>query len=171
MHEQEIKILQKQVTKLKSDDFDLEAWKAGSIIILERIFGPGNQKINQLQKIKYDQSSWALREASGSKNMMETCKKQGREILEIAMDELTLFGLPEEVAAEQAAPFKTVIVEALENELTIAQYREIIRIVDSDKQLTDKQKMLIETLHKYGHDVADNILSSILLSERTKKYL
>lgn len=171
MHEQEIKILQKQVAKLKDEDFDLEAWKAGAVIILERIFGPGNQKITQLQKIKYDQSSWALREASGSKNMMETCKKQGREILEISMDELTLFGLPEEVAAEQAAPFKTVVVEALENELTISQYREIIRIIDSDKQLKDKQKMLIDTLHKYRHDVVDNILSSILLSEQTKKYL
>jgi hypothetical protein len=171
MNEQEIKILQKQVSKLSAEDFDLEAWKAGAIIILERIFGSGNQKISQLEKIKYDQSSWALREASGSKNMMETCKKQGREILEIAMDELALFGLPEEVEAEHAAPFKTVIVQALENELKISQYREIFRIIDSDKKRIDKQKELIETLHKSGHDVAENILSSILLSEQTKKYL
>ena len=171
MNEQEIKLLQKQVAKLKAEDFDLEAWKAGAIIILERMFGPGNQKITQMEKIKYDQSSWALREASGSKNMMETCKKQGREILEIAMDELALFGLPEDIAAEHAAPFKTVIVQALENELKISQYREIIRIIDSDKKSADKQKSLIDTLNKYGHDVADRILSSILLSEQTKKYL
>jgi uncharacterized protein YllA (UPF0747 family) len=171
MNEQEIKLLQKQVAKLEAEDFDLEAWKAGAIIILERIFGPGNQKITQMEKIKYDQSSWALREASGSKNMMETCKKQGKEVLEIAMDELALFGLPEEIEAEHAAPFKSVIVQALENELKISQYREIVRIIDSDKKLQDKQKWLIDTLNKYGHDVADGILSSILLSEQTKKYL
>jgi hypothetical protein len=171
MKEQEIKMLQKQVSKLKSDDFDLDAWKTGAIIILERIFGPGNQKISQLEKIKYDQSSWALREAKGSKNLMETCKKQGQEILEIAIDELEHIGLPEEVEDAQAAPFKSVIVQALENELKISQYREVVRIIDSDKKLVEKQKALIDTLHKYGHDVADNILTSILLSEQTKKHL
>ncbi len=171
MKEQEIKLLQKQVSKLKSDDFDLEAWKTGAIIILERIFGPGNQKIAQLEKIKYDQSSWALREAKGSKNLMETCKKQGEEILEIAIDELRHFGLPEDIVDAQAAPFKAVIVQALENELKISQYREVVRIIDSDKKLVEKQKELLDTLHNYGHDVADNILTSILLSDQTKKYL
>jgi len=171
MKEQEIKMLQKQVSKLKSDDFDLDAWKTGAVIILERIFGPGNQKIAQLEKIKYDQSSWALREAKGSKNLMETCKKQGQEILEIAIDELEHIGLPEEVEDAQAAPFKSVIVQALENELKISQYREVVHIIDSDKKLVEKQKALIDTLHKYGHDVADNILTSILLSEQTKKHL
>jgi hypothetical protein len=171
MKDQEIKMLQKQVSKLESDDFDLEAWKTGAIIILERIFGSGNQKIAQLEKIKYDQSSWALREAKGSKNLMETCKKQGKEILEIAIDELRHFGLPEEVADAQAAPFKSVIVQALENELKISQYREVVRIIDSDKKLVEKQKELLDTLHNYGHDVAENILSSILLSELTNKYL
>jgi len=171
MKEQEIKMLQKQMSKLQSDDFDLEAWKTGAIIILERIFGPDNQKIAQLGKIKYDQSSWALREAKGSKNLMETCKKQGKEILEIAIDELRHFGLPQEVADAQAAPFKGVIVKALENELKISQYREVVRIIDSDKKLVEKQKELLDTLHNYGHDVAENILTSILLSDQTKKYL
>ncbi len=171
MKEPEIELLNKQVSKLNADDFDLEAWKTGAIILMERIFGPGNQKIKQLEKIKYDQSSWALREAKGSKNMMETCKKQGKEILDIAMDELRQFGFPEEFADAQAAPFKSVIVDALENELKISQYREVVRIIDSDKKLIEKQKELVDTLHKYGHDVTENILTSILLSEQTKKYL
>ena len=156
MKELEIELLNKQVAKLNADDFDLEAWKGGAIILLERIFGPDNQKIKQLEKIKYDQSSWALREAKGSN---------------IAMDELNQFGLPEEIADAQAAPFKTVIVEALENELKISQYRAVVRIIDSDKKLVEKQKELIDTLHQYGHDVAENILTNILLSEQTKKYL
>ncbi|MCG8309150.1 MAG: hypothetical protein MI975_17290 [Cytophagales bacterium] len=171
MRLQEIKLLKKQMNKLDTSDFDLEAWKTGATIILERIFGPGNQKISQIEKIKYDQSSWALREAKGSKNMMETCKKQGREILGIAIDELEHFGLPEEIEEAQAAPFKSTIVQALENELKISEYREVIRIIDSDKKNTEKRKELIETLNDYGHDIIENILTSILLSDQTKKYL
>ena len=171
MNNQEIAILKKQISKLDAEDFDLEAWKTGAIILLERLFGPGNQKISQMEKIKYDQSSWALREAKGSKNMMETCKKQGREILDIAIEELTHFGLPEELEEEQAAPFKATIVHALENELKIAEYRELVRIINSDKKPVEKQKELIDALNNYGHDSAENILSTILLSEQTRKHL
>lgn len=171
MKEKEVKLLRKQIDKLDSEDFDLDAWKTGAVIVLERIFGGDNQKIRQIEKIKYDQSSWALREAKGSKNMMETCKKQGKEILEIAMDELQHFGLPEDVEEEKATPFKKVIVEALEEELKISQYRELVHLIDSDKKLEEKRKELIDALHNYGHDVADNVLASILLAESTKKYL
>lgn len=171
IHKKEIKLLQKQVDKLVAEDFDLEAWKSGAIIILERLFGVENQKIMQIEKIKYDQSSWALREAKGSKNMMETCKKQCREILHISIDELENFGLPDEVVEAHAAPFKTTIVQALENELKIGQYREVVRIIDSDKKMQEKRKELIDTLNTYGHDFTDNILASILLADQTKQYL
>lgn len=167
----EIQLLQKQINKLGNEDFDLEAWKSGAIIILERFFGAENQKIKQIEKIKYDQSSWALREAKGSKNMMDACKKQGKEVLHIAMDELEHFGLPEEISEAQSTPFKTIIIQALENELKIAQYREVVRIIDSDIKIKEKQKELIEKLNSYGHDFAENILASILLSEQTKQYL
>ena len=171
MKSKEIELLNKQVAKLNADDFDLEAWKTGAIISLERIFGADNQKIAQIEKIKYDQSSWALREAKGSKNMMETCKKQGREILEIAVDELEHFGLPDEMLEAKAAPFKATIVSALEDELKISQYREIVRIICSDKKPGEKKKELIDTLNDFGHDAAENILTSILLSDQTKNYL
>lgn len=171
MKTQEIEILKKQIAKLDSADFDLQAWKTGAIILLERIFGSGNQKISQMEKIKYDQSSWALREATGSKNMMETCKKQGKEILEIAIDELDHFGLPEDIEEAQAAPFKITIIQALEKELKIAEYREVLRIINSDKKPEERKKELIDTLNTYGHDIAENVLASILLSEQTQKYL
>ena len=170
-NKKEIKLLQKQIDKLGADDFDLEAWKSGSIIILERLFGEDNQKIRQIEKIKYDQSSWALREAKGSKNMMETCKNQCREILHISIDELENFGLPDDLTEAHAAPFKTILVQALESELKIAQYKEVVRIIGSDKKIKEKQKELIDTLNSFGHDYAQNILSSILLADQTKQYL
>jgi uncharacterized protein YllA (UPF0747 family) len=170
-HKKETQLLQKQIDKLDSDDFDLEAWKSSAIIVLERFFGAENQKIKQIEKIKYDQSSWALREAKGSKNMMDACKKQGKEVLRISIDELEHFGMPDEVAEAQSTPFKTIIIQALEKELKIAQYREVVRIIDSDKKIQEKQKELIEKLNTYGHDFAENILASILLAKQTKQYL
>ena len=59
----------------------------------------------------------------------------------------------------------------LEEELKIGQYREVIRIIDSDMKNDEKKKLLIDTLNEYGHDIAENVLASILLSEQTKKYL
>ena len=53
MKEKEIELLKKQLAKLESQDFDLEAWKTGATILLERIFGADNQKIAQVEKIKY----------------------------------------------------------------------------------------------------------------------
>ncbi len=167
----EVDLLKKQIKKLEAPDFDLEAWKTGAIIILERIFGPDNQKIEMMEKIKYDQSSWALREAKGSKNMMETCKKQGGEILQIAIDELEHFGLPEEVEEAKATPFKAVIEQALENELKIAQYKEVLRIIHSDKGFDDKKQELLDLLHQCGHDITDNLIAWILLADQTKNYI
>lgn len=167
----EIQLLQKQIEKLSAEDFDLEAWKSSAIIILERLFGVDNQKIKQIEKVKYDQSSWALREAKGSKNMMDTCKKQSKEILLISIDELELFGIPEDMKEAQAAPFKSVIIQALENELKIAQYKEVVTIINTDIASDEKQNKLMGALSSYGHDTAENILISILLAEQTKKYL
>ena len=167
MKEKEIELLKKQLKKLESQDFDLEAWKTGATILLERIFGPQNQKIAQVEKIKYDQSSWALREAKGSTNMMEACKKQGKEILEIAIDELDILGRPADLEEANAEPLKAVIQGALENQLKIAQYREVVKIISSDKNLDAKKKELIEQLTEYGHDMADSILSDVLLHKTT----
>jgi hypothetical protein len=171
MREQEVKLLKKQMAKLDDADFDLGAWKTGAIIILERIFGPDNQKIFQMEKIRYDQSSWALREAKGSKNMMDTCKKQGQEILEIAIEELEQLGLPKETGSLPTESLQKVLVQSLENELKISQYKEVVRIVQADKKTTDKKKELIDMLNKCGHDVGENILASILLSDESKNCL
>lgn len=171
MKEQEIKLLQKQAAKLNADDFDLEAWKTGAIIILERIFGAGNQKIAQMEKVKYDQSSWALREASGSKNMMTTCKKQGQEILEIAIEELKHLGSPEDMEDAKSSPLRKVLVEALEEELKISQFKEVVKIINSDKKPDIRKKELLEALNNFGHDVGDNILSAILLADESKTVL
>ena len=46
-----VQVLQDQIEKLNAKDFDLNAWKNFTILLLERIFGPGNQKIQAIQKL------------------------------------------------------------------------------------------------------------------------
>ena len=87
----EVELLQAQMDKLKAKDFDLDAWKQYTVVLLSRIFGEHNPKIRQIEKIEYDFSSWSLRDTSGKSAYMETCKKLGREVLQASIDELNAF--------------------------------------------------------------------------------
>mgnify|MGYP000326093781 CR=1 FL=1 len=79
-----IEVLQAQIAKLEEKEFDLNAWKNFTVLLLERIFGLNTKKISAIEKIKYDQGSWVLRDETGYTNSMEACKKLGREVLEEA---------------------------------------------------------------------------------------
>lgn len=163
MAQKEIELLKARIEKLDAKDFDLEAWKNHTIVILERIFGSGNQKIEQIKKINYDYGSWSLRDTSGYSSYLDTCKKLSREILEASISELENFGLPEKGSAEQKQSESIiVIISALEDELKVSQLKEIKKIAGSDKEIEAKQKEIIEKLRVFGNESAINILSKIL---------
>jgi len=163
MAQKEIKILQAQIDKLDEKEFDLEAWKKYTIIILDRIFGYNSQKVKQIESIEYDFSSWSLRDTSGSSSYLETCKKLGQEILEAAIEELKIFGLPEE--SEDTVELFNAIDSALNDELKGSQYKEIIKILTSLKKPASKNSLIQEKLKSYPTDTATEILSGILCSQ------
>ena len=85
-----IELLKKRLERLAEKDFDLESWKSGTELLLTRIFGKGNAYNNEIKDLKVDYSSWSLRDATSDYNPKESCKRSGREILEIAVAELQL---------------------------------------------------------------------------------
>jgi hypothetical protein len=85
-----IELLKKRIDRLAEMDFDLESWKSGTTILLSRIFGKNNSYSNEIDDLKVDYSSWALRDATSDYNPKETCKRCGREILELAITELQM---------------------------------------------------------------------------------
>ena len=85
-----IELLKKRLEGLAEKDFDLESWKSGTELLLTRIFGKGNAYTNEIKDLKVDYSSWSLRDATSDYNPKESCKRSGREILEIAVAELQL---------------------------------------------------------------------------------
>ena len=88
-------LLKKQIKKLDSPDFDLEAWKISTQLLLGNVFGAFDQKTIAIRDLKIDYSSTMLRDSNADYKPVETCKKKGHEILELAVDELELTNVPE----------------------------------------------------------------------------
>jgi hypothetical protein len=163
-----IDVLEGQITKLEAKDFDLNAWKSFTILLLERIFGRQSKKIEAIQKIKYDMGSWVLRDETGYTNSMEACKKLGREVLQEAIVELQTFGLPEE--SPDTIPFETIL-NALRDELTGSQFREIKKAVAEKGAIEDRKKILITKLQGYGSDASWAIVANILSDDQIAEKL
>ncbi|MEO9482850.1 MAG: hypothetical protein ABJG47_05365 [Ekhidna sp.] len=100
MKAQYIKLLKKQITKLEDEHFDLEAWKTSAITVLQRIFGASDLRAKQIEQLKIDYSSWALRDSNSNYKPVETAKLKGKEILNTAIDEIEIFGAPENHAMD-----------------------------------------------------------------------
>jgi len=81
--------------RIGEKDFDLEVWKTAAVSNLTRIFGPEHPKVKQLEAIKIDYSSWALRDAPASYHPLESSRRMGRELILSAIDEIEIFGVPE----------------------------------------------------------------------------
>ncbi len=156
----QIDLIRLQIDKLDAKDMDLEAWKGSTIVLLERIFGENNQRLKHIENIKYDYSSWSLRDASGSVSQLDSCKRRGKEILEVCISELENFGLPENVLKERDS--FNIIVGALESTLTVSQYREIKQIICANLDIDEKRETLDEALKSFGANTQSNILMLIL---------
>ncbi len=163
-----VEVLEGQILKLEAKDFDLNAWKNYTALLLERIFGGQSKKIEAIQKIKYDQGSWVLRDETGYTNSMKACKKLGREVLKEAIVELETFGMPEE--SPDTIPFE-IILNALKDELTGSQFREIRKAVGEKGANEDRKKILSAKLQGYGSDAAWAIVANILSEDRIAEKL
>lgn len=88
-----IKLLTNQIHKLELEDFDLEAWKSSTVSVLSRVFGKSDPRIGQIEGLKIDYSSWALRDSNSKYKPIESCKRKGKEILVTAIEEIETFGI------------------------------------------------------------------------------
>lgn len=90
-----IALLKKQIKKLDASDFDLEAWKLSTQLLLNQIFGSFDPKTLAIRDLKIDYSSTMLRDSNADYRPLETCKRKGREVLELSVDELEMAIIPE----------------------------------------------------------------------------
>ena len=159
MAEKERELIRKQIARLDEKDFDLNIWKSTTILVLDRIFGMDSAKINLIKNISYDYSSWTLRDTSGA-SATDIVKKLGREILETIIQELETYGLPEKKESRQIE--MDVIQSELEKALRISQFRELISIIQENKEMAERRKKLSEKLQTFGDVTVREILAGIL---------
>lgn len=162
MSEKEIQLLEQQIERLDNKNFDLEAWKKYTIIILARIFGEKSGKIKLIEKLNYKFSSWSLRDASGNESYEEGTKKLAREILQAAIDEIKAFGLPE-IEVERIDKAVLDLLSILLDELKGSQIKQLKTILKSRESKEEKQRMIKEIVEGIGDNNAYGILTAILM--------
>lgn len=161
MIEKKIELIKRQIENLEKKDFNLEAWKTSTKLVLERIFGGGSQKIREIDRIRYDLSSWTMRDTMGTSSTMDTCKKTGRAILEMAIQELEILG--EEAAASQSDLVSVSLIRtALEEELKGFQLKELREMLSSGESDQARKDAVTAFLEKAGPATTCQILASIL---------
>lgn len=140
-----IELLKKRIDGLAEKDFDLEVWRTGTALLLTNIFGKGNSYSSEIADLKVDYSSWSLRDATSDYNPKETCKRRGREILELALAELPQL-------TNQKMAIKTIksIVQDKSGKLEIA-------IANKD------EKAILSLLNKENKDRLTRLLAKLLL--------
>jgi len=149
-----IKLLKNQGRKLNSDDFDLESWKSSSIALLSKAFGPDDPLVIEIQKLKIDYGSWALRDAKASYDPMETCKKIGKDVIEIAIGQL-------ETTEESNKNSKSI----LEKELQQDMLEPIYTILNSNKSEARKREELVLVLKKFDINRLTSLLARFIMKE------
>jgi len=166
MVNKEIKLLERQIEKLTASDFDFEAWKKYSVIILSRIFGDNDEKIKQLKNIDFEFSSWSLRDASGNESYEEGSKRLATEVLKAAIDELKIYGIPN-IDNNNKDVVSRELLNIILDELKGSQVKELSKILSSSDSMTEKKrrvKELIKEIGEYGsYDIITNIITNPLI--------
>ena len=157
MEEKFILLLNKQIDKIDAEEFDLEAWKGSTIALINNIYGKDNHKSEQIKGLHIDYSSWALRDATSRYNPLESCKKQGREILQLTIDEIENFGLP----TGQMNPVVSFIHRIFELELKGSQLKELKNLLDK----SDNKDEIIQKMVKGWGSVTNAQIVTLMVKE------
>jgi flagellar motility protein MotE (MotC chaperone) len=155
MAEKEIALLRELIERLDDKKFDLEAWKNHTEIYLEQIFGKDSSVVKMIRDLKYDYSSWSLRDVSGAGKPANPVLIQAKEILEAAIASLQQFGIPERERVETKA------WDLLEEELTGKQIKELRGVMQSgDPAKKEKVSKILESL---DNETMAKIIAGIIL--------
>ncbi len=169
MVKKEIKLLEQQIEKLNSPDFDFEAWKKYSIIILSRIFGNNDEKIIQLNNIDFEFNSWSLRDASGNESYEEGSKKLATEVLKAAIDELNIYGMPN--LDMNRDTITNELLDIILDEFKGSQVKELSNILSSCDSITEKKRRIKEIIEEVGEHGSYDIITNILTNHTISKVI
>ncbi|HHP7240939.1 MAG TPA: hypothetical protein ACFCUD_04675 [Cyclobacteriaceae bacterium] len=155
MKEEYINLLADQIKKLENEKFDLEAWKSSTTSILSKVYDKYDPKVKQIERLKIDYSSWMLRDSSSTYKPIDSAKMLGREILESTINEIRIFGLP-----DQSKSIRQNILDSLSDELKGSDFKKLQQMVE-DKSITEKH--VREIVNKLNKNSLSNLVTKILV--------
>lgn len=155
MAEKEITLLKAQREKLSVKSFDLDGWKNQTLLLAQRVFGKDHPVLKMINDLKYDYSSWHLRDVTGNKETEDPVRVQARQILDAAIAELEALGVPS--PETQANP----VWEILEKELTGKQLKELQDILADDT--AGRLEKIREKLNVLKKEDLVNIISRMMI--------
>ncbi|NOY36755.1 MAG: hypothetical protein GXO83_04195 [Chlorobi bacterium] len=160
--EKQIELIRTQIGKLDAPDFDLEAWKNTSILILSRIFGQTSLIVSKIQSLSHHLSSWALRDTLGKTSGEEQVKRNAREMLETVILEIETLGPPVQESGKETSPVMEAIRKALENELKVSQYRTLQEILSGPYRDDERLGKVHDFLAPFDAETLRKILAALL---------
>jgi hypothetical protein len=156
MSQKEVDLLKEQIKQLSNRKFDLEAWKAHTLVFVSRIFGENSEHVRLIRELKYDYSSWNLRDTAGGIQASDPVRNQAREILDAAVSELETLGVPKRIAKkEQELP------DIFRNELTGREVSELERLLALPAN--ERKKALTDFIGSKDKEILTSILVEFLL--------
>jgi hypothetical protein len=117
-------ILNDLLDEIGKKEFDLEAWKMKALMVFKMFFGPEDEKIGFIKNLRYDYSSWTLRDSAGSKQP-DSVKENARRIVETALLEISL-----------STKDENLVLDTIKEELTGKEYSSLMNIVEKSEDLT-----------------------------------
>ncbi len=172
MIEKYITLIENQISNLDKSDFDLEAWKSSTIVVLSRVFGDDQNKMKQIKDLRVDFGSWTLRDTDGLHSEMANCKIRGRAVLEAAIVELRTLGVPEETTEiESKEVIGNVVLKVLEEELRGSELRALKAMLQQNSDEKVLRQLVEEKFTGFGSSIAEKIVSAIVLMPEVRKAL
>lgn len=163
MAQKEIKLLEQQIERLNAKDFDLDSWKNYTLIILSGIFGSDSEISRKIQQIDFKFNSWSLRDASGNESYEAGKKKQAKEILLAAIDQLSVLGLPKKDDTGIQETNIRELQQFLLDELKGSQVKQLKNIIRSAYSEEEKRRQLNELISEVGDNTAFDILTNMVM--------
>ena len=149
------------------DSYGLLSWKNKATNLMVRIYSKESLQINQIAQIKYFTTEG-----------LQGNKQQAEALIDGLIKEIGRFGVPQASVKEANRGFhinitqtqdqKTqislnLLIVSIQEELTGGQLKEIQTIIDEKEvEPAQKKSKIIDTLKKFGGDVATNIIANIL---------
>ncbi len=137
---------------LDQKPFDWVAWKRGTLLVLQNIFGTDSAYYKQLAQTDYEYSSWSLRDASGSSDPV---KSSCLDLLDICQTDLM-----SHQEGNVSTPEK--MAKLLSQYLTASQISEIMEVTRSEVPPHQKNEQIGEILKAFSPELSTKVLVELI---------